>query len=308
MRACVFALAAIVIAPPALARDQSHRVAPGRARASRRGAGPACLSGQAPQGPAHRACRTAQVRLRDAEVVRRDAAILRAHRRDQFAVHPLGCAGADGRDAGDDRRDDIAHRTRRAGAQQRARRDDRAPCRRQRPAGRAGAPRGDPREPLQSARPRQRQQSRPDADQARDRARRRLCGSASGLFDAETNLTYAVRYLAGAYRAAGGNHSRAVAYYASGYHGRGVARAPVVTAQAAPTYQPMQAMPAAMRDTDMIVYAPQRVRRRCGMRNPDGARKRVIRGSHGCDTAVRFRLRCARASAPCGLRPTAATK
>ena len=47
-------------------------------------------------------------------------------------------------------------------------------------------------------------------------------GSASGLLDAETNLTYAVRYLAGAYRAAGGNHGRAVAYYASGYHGRGV--------------------------------------------------------------------------------------
>ena len=53
-------------------------------------------------------------------------------------------------------------------------------------------------------------------------------GSASGLLDAETNLTYAVRYLAGAYRAAGGNQSRAVALYASGYHGRGVrvARAP----------------------------------------------------------------------------------
>jgi soluble lytic murein transglycosylase-like protein len=46
-------------------------------------------------------------------------------------------------------------------------------------------------------------------------------GSAGGLLDAETNLTYAVRYLAGAYRAAGGNPNRAVAYYASGYHGRG---------------------------------------------------------------------------------------
>jgi soluble lytic murein transglycosylase-like protein len=51
-------------------------------------------------------------------------------------------------------------------------------------------------------------------------------GPASGLLDPETNLTYAVRYLAGAYRAAGGNSRRAVAYYASGYHGRGmVARA-----------------------------------------------------------------------------------
>ena len=83
-------------------------------------------------------------------------------------------------------------------------------------------------------------------------------GPASGLLDAETNLTYAVRYLAGAYRAAGGNPGRAVAYYASGYHGRGVARSPVVTAQAAPAYQPMQAMPVAMRDTDMIAYAPKR--------------------------------------------------
>jgi soluble lytic murein transglycosylase-like protein len=88
-------------------------------------------------------------------------------------------------------------------------------------------------------------------------------GSASGLFDAETNLTYAVRYLAGAYRAAGGNPNRAVAYYASGYHGRGVARAPVVTAQASSSPQ-VQAVPVALRDTDMVAYAPARprVRRR----------------------------------------------
>ena len=31
-------------------------------------------------------------------------------------------------------------------------------------------------------------------------------------------MTYAVKYLAGAYRAAGGNHDRAVALYARGYH------------------------------------------------------------------------------------------
>jgi Transglycosylase SLT domain len=48
-------------------------------------------------------------------------------------------------------------------------------------------------------------------------------GSASGLLDAETNLTYAVKYLAGAYQAAGGNANRAVAFYQNGYHGRGVA-------------------------------------------------------------------------------------
>src|SRR5262245_26987511 len=54
-------------------------------------------------------------------------------------------------------------------------------------------------------------------------------GSATGLLDPETNLTYAVRYLAGAYRAAGGNASRAVALYARGY-GRGVPRATRVAA------------------------------------------------------------------------------
>jgi soluble lytic murein transglycosylase-like protein len=43
-------------------------------------------------------------------------------------------------------------------------------------------------------------------------------GSASGLLDAETNLAYAVPYLAGAYRAARGNVSQAIAYYASGYY------------------------------------------------------------------------------------------
>jgi soluble lytic murein transglycosylase-like protein len=43
-------------------------------------------------------------------------------------------------------------------------------------------------------------------------------GTARGLLDAETNLTYAVRYLAGAYRVAGGNHDRAVMHYARGYY------------------------------------------------------------------------------------------
>jgi soluble lytic murein transglycosylase-like protein len=49
-------------------------------------------------------------------------------------------------------------------------------------------------------------------------------GSPSGLMDPETNLTYATRYLAGAYRAAGGNQNRAVALYASGYYRRGAPR------------------------------------------------------------------------------------
>jgi hypothetical protein len=43
-------------------------------------------------------------------------------------------------------------------------------------------------------------------------------GPANGLLDANTNLTYAVKYLAGAYRLADGNHDQAVAYYARGYY------------------------------------------------------------------------------------------
>jgi soluble lytic murein transglycosylase-like protein len=43
-------------------------------------------------------------------------------------------------------------------------------------------------------------------------------GSAAELLDPQVNMIYAVRYLAGAYRAAGGNESRAVALYASGYY------------------------------------------------------------------------------------------
>jgi soluble lytic murein transglycosylase-like protein len=43
-------------------------------------------------------------------------------------------------------------------------------------------------------------------------------GTAAGLLDADTNVTYAVKYLAGAYRVAGGNASRAVHYYAAGYY------------------------------------------------------------------------------------------
>jgi soluble lytic murein transglycosylase-like protein len=43
-------------------------------------------------------------------------------------------------------------------------------------------------------------------------------GNAAGLLDADTNMTYAVKYLANAYKVAGGNHDRAVALYAGGYY------------------------------------------------------------------------------------------
>ena len=64
----------------------------------------------------------------------------------------------------------------------------------------------------------QRRRHRPDADQARDRARLGYTGDAEGLRDPDTNLKYGVKYLAGAYRAAGGDHDRAVKYYAAGYY------------------------------------------------------------------------------------------
>ncbi len=43
-------------------------------------------------------------------------------------------------------------------------------------------------------------------------------GAPAGLLDAETNLTYAVPYLANAWRVAGGSEDRAVSLYAGGYY------------------------------------------------------------------------------------------
>jgi soluble lytic murein transglycosylase-like protein len=43
-------------------------------------------------------------------------------------------------------------------------------------------------------------------------------GDAAGLRDPDTNLAYGIKYLAGAYRAANGDHNRAMRYYASGYY------------------------------------------------------------------------------------------
>jgi soluble lytic murein transglycosylase-like protein len=43
-------------------------------------------------------------------------------------------------------------------------------------------------------------------------------GGAAGLLDPDTNMRYAVKYLAGAWRLAGGSEARAVHYYAAGYY------------------------------------------------------------------------------------------
>ena len=70
-------------------------------------------------------------------------------------------------------------------------------------------------------------QLRPDADPSRHRARHGLSGDAKGLLDPDTNMTYAVKYLAGAYRAAGCDADRAVSYYQRGYYGAASANARV---------------------------------------------------------------------------------
>jgi soluble lytic murein transglycosylase-like protein len=60
-------------------------------------------------------------------------------------------------------------------------------------------------------------------------------GSAAGLLDPQTNITYALRYLAGAYRAAGGNESRAVAIYSRGYYNQAKAQGFSPYASSAPS-------------------------------------------------------------------------
>src|SRR5262249_29933475 len=49
-------------------------------------------------------------------------------------------------------------------------------------------------------------------------------GSAAGLLDPQTNMAYALRYLARAYRAAHGNESRALALYSRGYYAKAKAQ------------------------------------------------------------------------------------
>lgn len=63
-------------------------------------------------------------------------------------------------------------------------------------------------------------------------------GTAQGLLDPETNLTYAVKYLAGAYKAAGGNQAQAVRYYAAGYYYAAKRQGQLETQRASTANQP----------------------------------------------------------------------
>jgi Transglycosylase SLT domain len=59
-------------------------------------------------------------------------------------------------------------------------------------------------------------------------------GDIKGLLDPDTNLTYAVKYLAGAYRMAGCNADRAIHYYQHGYYGVRRVKCEVVMVPAQP--------------------------------------------------------------------------
>ncbi|ARQ00091.1 transglycosylase SLT domain-containing protein [Pseudorhodoplanes sinuspersici] len=81
-------------------------------------------------------------------------------------------------------------------------------------------------------------------------------GDAAGLLDPNVNMTYAVKYLAGAYRAAGGNHDRAVALYARGYHDVAKRQGTTAVALAGGAAAPV-AIPAAAAGAPVPVLQPQ---------------------------------------------------
>ena len=69
-------------------------------------------------------------------------------------------------------------------------------------------------------------------------------GTPAGLLSAETNLTYGVRYLAGAYKVANGDPNRAVAFFARGYY-YDAKRKGMLASLASGKAQPVQAEPEA---------------------------------------------------------------
>ena len=74
-------------------------------------------------------------------------------------------------------------------------------------------------------------------------------GDAAGLRDPDTNLAWGTKYLAGAYRAANGDHGRAMRYYASGYY---------YAAKRQRQERPLQTAPALASDAPpKIVEAPK---------------------------------------------------
>jgi hypothetical protein len=88
-------------------------------------------------------------------------------------------------------------------------------------------------------------------------------GAPEGLLDPDTNLTFGVRYLAGAYRVANGDQNRAVGYFARGYYydakrrglHRGLAQRPVA-AEEQQAAAPAPAPPAQPPSLFALIFAP----------------------------------------------------
>ena len=72
-------------------------------------------------------------------------------------------------------------------------------------------------------------------------------GTADGLLDADTNMTYAVKYLAGAYRAAGCNEQRAINYYQRGFYKRPTSKCALPRSRDADRQRRARQRPAAKR-------------------------------------------------------------
>lgn len=79
-------------------------------------------------------------------------------------------------------------------------------------------------------------------------------GTAQGLLDADTNMTYAVRYLANAYRAAGCSIGRAIAYYQRGFYKKPQMRCGTTTSVSSRSlHAQTDAIGTAMNDRDRAV-------------------------------------------------------
>ena len=105
-------------------------------------------------------------------------------------------------------------------------------------------------------------------------------GTADGLLDADTNMTYAVKYLASAYRAAGCNEQRAINYYQRGFYKRPTAKCALPRSTHADRQRRARASPAAKRSmTDAIRCAG--LGRRAAAAGGAGADDRPAEVRHG---------------------------
>jgi hypothetical protein len=129
-------------------------------------------------------------------------------------------------------------------------------------------------------------------------------GDAAGLRDPDTNLAWGIKYLAGAYRAANGDHGRAMRYYASGYYyaakrqrRSGQMAGPVLASDAPPKIiaRPVQAASAeAKRQTSNSGFgrfSSVRAQRRCSSRKAALTPPQLLHYLFRCSDELRYRKR-----------------